>query len=146
MKWICDRTLYRFVVLWEWSIGECRQRAKDAANAFGIHDEGPHVVLRIGVGLEIGDVIANPFLLPFIPPNLSAARIPGLTLDVAGCAVVKYAPVGRPRPGPVGKNTQTRRIFRSASCELRSGFSPGTGVDPVTAQSGAVIFHPGESG
>src|SRR5258708_6431870 len=146
MQWICDRTLDRFVVLREWSIGESCQRTKYATDAFRIHDEGPHVILRIRVGLEIGDVISDPCLLRFIPPDLPPARIPGLACHVAGCTVVKHAPVRRPRPGPVGIDSQPRGIFRSASCELRSGFSPGTRVDPVTARSGAVIFQPGESG
>src|SRR6267143_1869269 len=106
MKWICDRTLDWFVVLREWSVGECRQRAKDATDALRIHDKRPHVVPGIGVHLEIGNIISNPFLLRFIPPDLPAARIPGLAIHVAGCAVVKHAPVCRPTPSPVGINSQ----------------------------------------
>src|SRR2546421_2492454 len=146
MKWICDWTLDWFVVLREWPIRESRERSKDAADAFRIHDEGAHVVLRIGVDFEIWDIVSNPFLLCLVPPDLPAARVPGLAFHVAGCTVVKHAAVCRPGPGPVGIDSQTRRIFRSAPCKLRSGFSPAAGIDPVSARSRAVVFKPGEPG
>src|SRR6267142_1882351 len=96
MQWILDRTLDWFVVLWEWTIRESRQRTKYATHTLRIHDEGTHVVFRIGIHFEIGDIISNPSLLCFIPPDLPAARIPWLAVQIAGCAVVKHAPVCRP--------------------------------------------------
>src|ERR1700730_781058 len=146
MQWICDRTLDWFVVLREWSISKSCQRTKYATDALRVHDEGPHVVFRIGIHLEIGYIVSNPSLLRLIPPDLPAARIPGLAFHVAGRGVVKHAAVGRPRPGPVWINSQPRRIFRSASCELWSGFSPASGIDPVAARSRAIVLQPTKPG
>ena len=50
MERIRDRAFDRLVVLGERPVRECRPAARtDAAHAFGIHDERPHVVLRLGV-------------------------------------------------------------------------------------------------
>src|SRR5260370_25747134 len=106
MKRICDRTLDWFVVLWEWSICESREGTKYATDALRIHNEGTHVVLWIGVHLEIGDIIPHPSLLRFTPPDLPPARIPGLAFHIAGRSVVKYAPVCWPGPSPVWKDSQ----------------------------------------
>ena len=40
--------------------GERRQRREDAPDAFGVHDERPHVILRVRVDFEIGHIVADP--------------------------------------------------------------------------------------
>ena len=46
--------------------------------------------------LEIGNVIADPFLLRFVPPDLFAVRVPRLAIEITRRAVVQHAPVRRP--------------------------------------------------
>ena len=48
------------------------KRHEDAADAFRIHDERAHVILRGRVGLEVGHIVADPSLLRFVPPDLAA--------------------------------------------------------------------------
>ena len=78
MQRIRNRALDGLVVLGEGPVGHRAQRNEDAADAFRIHDERAHVVLRLGVGLEVGNVIAHPLLGGFVPPDLLARRVPRL--------------------------------------------------------------------
>ena len=126
MQWIRDRTLDRFVMLRERSIGKRGQGCEDAADAFGVHDEGAHVIRRLRIGFEIGDIVTDPFLLGFVPPDLPAFHIPRLARWIAGGAVVHHTAIGRPGPRPVLIDSQARRIVRATSLHLRPGFSPGT--------------------
>src|SRR5260370_38194007 len=115
MKRILDRAFNRFVVLGKRTISYSRQRNKEQSHAFRVHDERPHVVLRIGISLEIGHVVAHPLSRGLIPPNLFAGGIPWLAAHIARSAVVHHASIHWPRPGPVGVDTQTRRIVRTAA-------------------------------
>ena len=47
-------------MLGERTVSQRSQRHKQAADAFRIHDERSHVVLGIGIGLEVRHVIARP--------------------------------------------------------------------------------------
>src|SRR5688572_25543175 len=97
------------------TIGEGRKRSEDATHAFRIHDERPHVVLGIGINLEIRHVVADPFLLLLVPPNLSAFRVPWLARWITRSAVVHDTPVRGPRPTPVWIDSESRRILSAAA-------------------------------
>src|SRR6185369_3314194 len=140
MQRICDGTFHRFVVFREWSIGKSREWRKDATDTFGIHDERSHVIRRLRIRLEVRNVVANPLLLRFVPPNLPALHVPWFTRRIAGSAVVHDAAIGRPREAPIRINAETRWIVRTSSLHLSSGFSPGTGVQPVTTRRCAVVL------
>ena len=47
MQRVRNRALEGFVVLWERAIRKGPERSKDAAHAFGIHDERTHVVFGV---------------------------------------------------------------------------------------------------
>src|SRR5712692_842127 len=76
MKRIRDRAFKRLVVLGERPFCERAKRSKQAAYAFGIHDEWPHVILRVRVRFEVGYIVADPTPCCFAPPNLLARSIP----------------------------------------------------------------------
>ena len=103
------------------------------------------MVFRMGVGFEVGDIVADPPMGVFVPPDLPTLRIPRLTRRVTGGAVVQNAAIGRPRPCPVRIDTQAGGIFGAAPRELRSGFGPGAGIDPVAAGRSAVVSEPCET-
>src|SRR6185369_10782043 len=144
MQRICDRTLDRLVVLRKWSIGKCREWSKDATDAFGIHDERSHVIRRFRIDFEIRHVVAEPFLLRLVPPDLPALVVPGFPCGIARSAVVHNAAVSGPRPRPVRVNTKAGWIVGASSLHLRTGLSPRTGIEPVAARGCAVILQPGE--
>ena len=108
-------TFNGFVEFWERAIGERAERGKNPADSLGVHDEGSHVILRIRIGLEIGNIVAGPFLGGFAPPDLAARSIPGLAVEVAGRAVVKHAAVCRPGPRPILMNAETGRVASVAA-------------------------------
>src|SRR5262249_38646264 len=72
VQWILNGALDGLVVFREWAVGKSSKGRENAADAFGIHDEWAHVVFGFGVHLEVGDVVAKPFLLCFVPPHLTA--------------------------------------------------------------------------
>src|SRR5215217_699528 len=146
MQWICDGTFNRFVVLRKWSISKGREWCKDTTDTLGIHDERTHVIRRFRIGFEIGDVVAYPFLLRVVPPNLTTLHVPRFARRITRSAVVHDTPVGGPGPGPVRVDSKTRWIVSSPSLHLRPGFSPRTGVEPVTARSRTVIAQPCKPG
>src|ERR1043166_7516239 len=133
MQRIRDRALHRFVVFRKWSISKRREWTKDTTDTLGIHDEWSHVIRRLRIDFEIGNVVADPSLLRVVPPDLPALVAPRLACRIAGSAVVHDAPVSGPRETPVRINAETRRIVRAASLHLRTGFGPRTGVEPVAA-------------
>src|ERR1700722_16592265 len=108
MQRILNRTFDGLVMLREWPICEHTDRSEQTPDAFRIHDERPHVILRMGVGLEVRPVIAYPLSRRFVPPALFAVRIPRLPVGIARGAIVKDAPICRPRPRPVGENPHSR--------------------------------------
>src|ERR1700738_3300275 len=118
MERIFNRTFDRFVVFGERSIGKSPERPKDSPYALRIHDERTHVIFGLGIDLEVHPVVANPFLLLFVPPDLFSRWIPGLAVDVARCAIVEDAAIRRPRPAPSRMHTQARRIRGIASRRL----------------------------
>src|SRR5580704_5739514 len=97
------------------------------------------------VRLEVGDIIADPELRSFVPPDLFAFRVPRPPVSIARGAIVENAAIGRPRPCPVGINALTRGILCSPPRKLRPSFSPASGVDPVAARGGPVVFQPCEA-
>ena len=116
---IVDGALDGLVVLREGTVGHRAERHEDAPHALRIHDERAHVLFWLGVGLEVGNVIAHPLLRGFVPPDLLACRIPRLAREIARGAVVQHAPICRPRPCPVRIDSQARRIFGSAALDHR---------------------------
>src|SRR5579859_4285789 len=145
MQGIGDRALGRFIVLRERAIGHGSDWYKQSSDSFRVHDEWSHVSLRIGVGLEIRHVVANPFLLGLAPPDLLTIRIPRLAVQIAGGTVVKYSPVHRPRPPPVRVNPETRRIFRSSALEDRKSVGPRSAVEPISRHGRTVIAQESEA-
>src|SRR5882757_5758112 len=67
MQRVINGALGRFVEFRERAIREGGEWAKDSADALGIHDEGTHVILRLGVRLEVRHIVADPFLRRFAP-------------------------------------------------------------------------------
>ena len=123
---IGDRAFDRLVVFGKRPVRERGERREDAAHALRIHDERPHVIRRVRIGFEVGNVIADPLLLRLVPPDLSAVGIPGLAGRIARGAVVHHAAIRRPRPRPVRINAEAGRIVRAAALHLRAGFGPRT--------------------
>ncbi len=140
MQRVGDRALRWFVVLRERTIRHGTEGHEQPAQALRVHDERAHVVLGIGISLEIRHVIAGPFACSFIEPNLLAAGVPGLAFQIAGSTIVEYAPVCRPRPAPVGMDAETRRILRITTLGVRTSIRPGTAVQPVATGCGTVVF------
>src|SRR5581483_6776413 len=121
----------RLVVFGEWPLGERPERAEETSDAFGVHDERAHVILGVGIGLEVRHVVADPSLLRFAPPDLFALRVPGLARRVARRAVVHDAAVSGPRPRPVRVDAEARRVFSPAPRHLVARLSPRAAVEPV---------------
>ena len=96
MEEVIHRAFHWLVVLRERAIGHSRQRDKETACAFGRHDERSHVIFRMGVYLEVRDIVAHPSLLGIVPLDLGAVGIPGLAVQIAGSAVVEDTAVCRP--------------------------------------------------
>src|SRR6202008_534807 len=106
----------------ERSIGKSCQRRKQSSYALRIHDKRAHVIFRFGIDLEVRYVVANPFLLAFVPPDLFSRSVPGLAVDVARRAIVEHAAIRGPRPAPSRMYTQTGRVRRIAPRRLISRF------------------------
>src|SRR5882762_4100496 len=106
------------------SVLHSSQRHEQTSDAFGVHDERAHVIFGSGIHFEIGNVVAHPALLSFVPPNLATRRIPGLAVDVARGAVVENAAIRRPRPSPIGINAEAGRVFSSTALNHGAGFGP----------------------
>src|SRR5215213_1620863 len=128
------------------TVRESSKRCKYSTHSFRVHDEWSHVVFWIRVCLEVRHIVTNPFLLFFVPPHLATLRIPGLAGRVARRAVVHNATIRRPRPGPVGIDSQARWILSAAPLCLRTCFRPGTRVQPVAACGGPIVTQPGKAG
>src|SRR5262249_41512744 len=107
--------------------------------------ERAHVIRRLRIDFEIRHVVADPLLLRLVPPDLAPLTVPGFSVEIARRAVVHDATIGGPRVAPVRINGNTRWIVRASSLHLCSGFSPGTGVQPITAGRCAVVLQPGET-
>src|ERR1700694_2625659 len=114
MKRVVNRTLDRFVVFRERSIGKGSERPKNSPYALRIHDERAHVIFGLGIGLEGWHGVAHPFLRAFVPPDLLPRRIPGFAIEIAGRAVVQHPAVGRPGESPIWIDAQPRGVFRAA--------------------------------
>src|SRR2546429_4863287 len=110
IKLVVNRTFDWLVVFRERSIGEGSKRGKDPPDAFRIHNERAHMILGLGVDLEVRHVVAHPFLRAFVPPDLATRWIPGLAVGIARCAIVKHAAICRPGPTPSRMQSEIRRI------------------------------------
>src|SRR5438445_5414634 len=106
MQRILDGALDGLVKLWERPVGKSLEWTEQSADSLGIHDERTHMILRMGVRLEVRYVNSHPLLSPFVPPDLFAVCIPGLALQIARSAVVHNPSICRPRKGPVRINSQ----------------------------------------
>src|SRR5258707_7282553 len=113
------------------TISHARQRDKEPANSFRVHDERAHVIFGVGIGLEIRNIIPRPLASGFIEPDLFAAGIPGLAVEIAGSTVIEHAAIHWPGPAPSGMNTQTITICRIAALGVRDRVRPGTAIQPV---------------
>ena len=111
----------------------------------GVHNERAHVILGRRIGLEVGNVVADPALLRFVPPDLARGRIPRFARDIAGSAIVENTAVHGPRPSPVRMDSKPRRIRVVAALRQRAGFGPGAAPDPVAAVCRAVVAQAGEA-
>src|SRR5580692_1435730 len=145
MQGILDWTLERLVVFRERTISKSPQRRENSPDAFRIHDEWAHVILWLGIGLEIRHVVSDPFLLVFVPPNLLSRCVPGLTVHVARCAVVQHAAIRRPRPAPTRMHAHVGGIGGITPRSLISRFREGSRINPVATGRRAVILQPGEA-
>src|ERR1039458_9691885 len=116
-------------MLWERSIGKRSERSENSARALGIHDEWPHVIFGMRIRLEIRDIVSNPLLHGFAPPDLPARRIPRLAIHVAGSSVIEHAAIRRPGPSPIRIDAHTGWIFRPAPGQLGTGFRPRSGIN-----------------
>src|SRR6202041_3328198 len=132
MQRILHRTLDRLVVLGERPVGKGGQRTENSADAFGIHNEWTHVILGIRIHLEVRNIVPNPKLRCFVPPNLLARRIPRLASWIARSAVIQDASIRRPRPRPVRIDALPSGIFRAAARHVVA-IGPASRINPVSA-------------
>src|SRR5262249_8044259 len=121
MKRVLYRAFERLIMFREWAFGKRTKRCKQPRDSFRIHDEWTHVILRLGVRFEVGNVVPHPSPCGFAPPNLTARRVPGFTRWITGSAVVHNATIRWPRPSPILIDSEARRIFCAPSLHLRTG-------------------------
>ena len=140
MQRIRNRAFDRFVVLRERTVLKRRERAKEATDAFRIHDEWTHVILRRRIHFEIGNVVAHP-PSGLVPPDLTPFGVPRFAGRIARRAVVHDAPIGRPRPRPIRIDAEARWILGAATLGHRTGLGPRPGVEPIAAERCAVVFQ-----
>ena len=133
-------------MLGERSIGDSPERHEQPPHPFRVHDKRPHVIFRFGVGLEIWNIIANPFLGRFVPPHLPARGVPGLALEVAGGSVVHHAAIGRPGERPVLVDAQPGRVAVITARGHVACFGERPAINPVAAGCRSVVFQPGKTG
>ena len=125
VQWILDRTLDRLVMFRERAVGYRPNGHEQTSHALRIHDERPHVVFGLRVRLEVGYIVADPFLCRFVPPNLLPRRIPGLSVEVARRAVVQHTAVSRPGKRPIWIDAEAGGIFRATASHHVAGFGEG---------------------
>src|SRR6516164_9325264 len=138
-----QRCLERLVVLGEGALGHGAAR-KEAADAIGVHDEGPHAERRILIYLVVRHVGAAPG--GSVPGDELAARIERLPARVAGRAVVHDAPVGRPGEGPVECLADAGGIGAVAPRHQVAIRTPRAAVDPATRERAAIVAQLREAG
>src|SRR5205807_4471900 len=95
---------------------------------------------------EVGNIVADPLLLRFAPPNLTTRGIPGFAFKVTGRAVIHDAAIGGPGPPPPRVNAQAGNVAWIAAGGLIAGFRVCASVNPIATGSRAVVLEPGEAG
>ena len=132
---IDHRQFERLVVSRKRSVAHQPER-EQAPGALGVHDKWADDI-RLGVGRDIGNVIAGP--LGAIPPHQLAAWIPRISVDVGRGPIVEDAPVERPRPRPIRKYAGIVGIGIVAAGHVVAGFVEAAGIDPAAAGRLAVV-------
>src|SRR5437660_7787238 len=107
-----------------------------------VHAGGILLWLVVGrlFGIEIRIVQAGPFLLLFVPPDISLPLGPGLTFRIGGRAVVHHASIVWPGESPIGTSVVvwiTPARARPVAIFLRKNAA----IYPTTACSAAVNFQ-----
>ena len=99
---------------------------------------------------EVGHVVARPLPLLLVPPDVLLALGPRLAGGVGGRAVVEHAPVGGPRPAPLGRDPAARgrrgrrgRAGASGSRRRRSSPSRSSSRTPSCRRSELREARPG---
>ncbi|ABA52345.1 hypothetical protein BURPS1710b_A0731 [Burkholderia pseudomallei 1710b] len=138
-----ERRLERLVVLGERAFVHPGAREK-ACDALRVHDERAHAGLGRLVELVVGNVRARPRLA--VPADQLAARIERLAVHVARRAVVQDPPVRRPRPRPVQRLADARRVRVVAPRHLVARLRPRAAEDPAAARGRAVVLQLREAG
>ena len=128
-------------------------RCEQPALTVGLHDErviagkrrgATHgrigACLRVEAHGEVGDVVTDPLLLVFVPPDPCLLRAPRLALGVRGSAVVKDLAVGRPHPAPFPFGVGAA-IGGLAHRRMVDAVGIHTGVDPAATGGGTVSLH-----
>ena len=152
---VLDRRLLRLVVGGQRPVGEPVGRVQPAPPV-GLHDErlaagegvlGDRVRRRLVVRplrpREVGHVVAGPLALLLVPPDVGLALRPGPAGRVGRSPVVEQAPVGRPRPPPLGGHPALLRA-RLAAGGLVHAAGEAAAVDPAAAARRAVRLQLGE--
>src|SRR5246127_2903442 len=138
-----ERRLEGLVVLGEGSLGKLLA-AEKARHSFRVHDERSHAVRGIFIGLEVRDICAAPATA--IPGNELAVGVVGLTVRIAGGAVIQDAPIRWPGESPVEGLAETAGISVVAARHEIAGRSPGPAEDPAAARGAAIVMELGEAG
>src|SRR5581483_2329142 len=111
-------------------------RHEEPRHAFGQHDERTHAGLGRAVRFVVGNV-SNPLFA--VPLDADSLRIPRLTLGVGGATVVHDAAVRRPVEAPAFEALHAAGIGAVAALAEISGLGVGADIEPVAAESGAVV-------
>src|SRR6266851_7133651 len=102
---------------------------EQTADTLGVHDERTDRVGGLRGRRIVGDVDADPPAA--VPLNDRLGRVPGIAGQVGTGAVVENSPVGRPRPGPVRRNTLLARVRRIAPRHLVALLGVAAREDPA---------------
>src|SRR5438105_4433147 len=149
---VLDHRLFGFVVCRKRTVEQARRRvqpalpvdlederidAGDRVQAGGAED-GP--VRRRPIGDEVRVVVAGPLLRLLVPPDVSLAFAPGLSVRGRGSAVVENSAVVGPCPSPVGRNPVLLARWL-ATRRLVDAIRVHAGVDPAAAGGAAVALE-----
>src|SRR5579864_2501313 len=118
MQGVCDRRLYRFVMLGNWAV---KQRvAKEPSHALAVHNEWQPSLRIFGIHFwrVIGHVADPLFAVPFDARSL---WIPRIAVEVCRGAVVQNAAIEWPAPCPVWEKPHAARVIL---CDVLHAVAP----------------------